>query len=215
MKSKKIIDFYLICYRLKNLIRTGWLDWHLNKDRAESVAEHIYGTQMLAISMYSEYNYDIDIEKVIMMLAVHELEETIIGDLVFFDIDKNEKLKIGHDAVEKILKDLLKGDEIKKYIYEFDEGKTKEAKFAYNCDKLECDIMCKLYDDEGYFPLESIETATHISNHKAKDIIRSGEATLSDLWIEHDINVIGYDDNFMEVAKYIKNNHITDNLQEK
>ena len=215
MKSKRIIDFYLICYRLKNLIRTGWLDWHLNKDRVESVAEHIYGTQMLAISMYSEFNYDIDLEKVIMMLAVHELEETIIGDLVFFDVTKEEKTKMGHDAVEKILKDLLKGEEIKQYILEFDEGKTKEAKFAYNCDKLECDIMCKLYDDEGFFPLESIEQATHISNPKVKEIIKNGEATLSDLWISNDLNVIDYDDNFREVAKYIKNNHITDNLQEK
>lgn len=215
MKSKRIIDFYLICYRLKNLIRTGWLDWHLNKERVESVAEHIYGTQMLAISMYSEFNYDIDLEKVIMMLAVHELEETIIGDLVFFDVTKEEKTKMGHDAVENILKDLLKGDEIKKYIYEFDEGKTKEAKFAYNCDKLECDIMCKLYDDEGFFPMESIEAATHIKNPKVKDIIRSGEATLSDLWISNDLNVIDYDKNFKEVAEYIKNNHITNNLQEK
>ena len=215
MKIKKIIDFYLTCYRLKDLIRTGWLDWHLNKDRVESVAEHIYGTEMLAIAMYSEFNYDLDLEKVIMMLAVHELEETIIGDLVFFDISKEEKTKIGHDAVENILKDLLKGEEIKKYIYEFDERKTEEAKFAYNCDKLECDIMCKLYDDKGLFPLESIEAATHISNPKVKDIIKSGEASLSDLWIANDMNVIDYDENFRKVAEYIKNNHITDNLQEK
>ena len=33
-------------------------------------------------------------------------------------------------------------------ILEFDERKTKEAIFAYHCDKLECDIQCKLYDEE-------------------------------------------------------------------
>ena len=41
---------------------------------------------MLAIAMKSEYQYDIDIEKVILMLAVHELEEIVIGDLTLFQI---------------------------------------------------------------------------------------------------------------------------------
>ena len=34
-------------------------------------------------------------------------------------------------------------------IHEFDARETKEAKFAYFCDKLECDIQSKLYDEEA------------------------------------------------------------------
>ena len=37
------------------------------------------------------YQYDIDIMKVIYMLAIHELGETIIGDLTQFQISKEEK----------------------------------------------------------------------------------------------------------------------------
>lgn len=96
--------------------------------------------------MYSEFKYDIDIYKVIMMLAVHELEETVIGDLTHFEISKEEKERIGHEAVENILSTLLAKDEIKSLIYEFDERKTKEAKFAYHCDKLECNLQCKIYE---------------------------------------------------------------------
>ncbi|MBO4517221.1 hypothetical protein J5751_07555 [bacterium] len=33
----------------------------------------MFGVQMLAIAMKSEYNYDVDIQKVIMMIAIHEL----------------------------------------------------------------------------------------------------------------------------------------------
>ena len=48
---------------------------------------------MLAIAMKSEYQYDVDIMKVIFMLAVHELGETVIGNLTQFQISKDEKEK--------------------------------------------------------------------------------------------------------------------------
>ena len=80
-KVKKVLNYYVLCNKLKNVIRTGWKIWNVKKDRLESIAEHVYGVQMLAIAMYSEYKYDIDIKKVIFMLAIHELEEIYIGDL--------------------------------------------------------------------------------------------------------------------------------------
>jgi putative hydrolase of HD superfamily len=72
-KEEKVINYYVLCNKLKNVIRTGWKDWNVQKERLESVAEHIFGVQMLAIAMKSEYNYDIDILKVIIMIAIHEL----------------------------------------------------------------------------------------------------------------------------------------------
>ena len=74
-KEKNVINYYVLCNKLKNVIRTGWLDWNVTRDRVESIAEHIFGVQMLAIAMKSEYEYDIDLTKVIFMLAIHELEE--------------------------------------------------------------------------------------------------------------------------------------------
>jgi len=72
-KEKKVIDYYVLCNKLKNIIRTGRKDWNVQRERIESVAEHIFGVQMLAIAMKSEYKYDIDIMKVIFMIAIHEL----------------------------------------------------------------------------------------------------------------------------------------------
>jgi len=68
---------------------------------------------MLAIAMKSEYNYDIDIMKVIFMLAVHEIGEAVIGDLTMFQIDKATKEEEGHKAIKRILKNLVK-DKYKK-----------------------------------------------------------------------------------------------------
>jgi len=106
MKEKNVLQFYVLCNRLKHLIRSGWIAWNVKKERVESVAEHIYSTQMLAIAMYSEFNYDIDLEKVLKMLAIHELEETIIGDFTPFQLDQEKKQEMGHKAILKALQPL-------------------------------------------------------------------------------------------------------------
>ena len=146
-KEESVINYYVICNRLKNVIRTGWKNWNVQRERIESVAEHIFGVQMLAIAMKSEYQYDVDIMKVIFMLAVHELGETVIGDLTQFQISKDEKEKLEHQAVNKILSGLLDGNQIEQLFLEFDAHDTKESIFAYQCDKLECDLQSKLYDE--------------------------------------------------------------------
>ena len=87
-KAKNVIDFYVLTNKLKNVIRTGWKNWNVCRDRIESVAEHIYGVQMLAIAIDSEYDYNLDLKKVLYMLAIHELEEIYIGDLTQFEISK-------------------------------------------------------------------------------------------------------------------------------
>ena len=155
-REKNVINYYVLCNKLKNVIRTGWLDWNVNRERVESIAEHIFGVQMLAIAMKSEYEYDdVDILKVIYMLAIHELGEAIIGDLTQFQISKAEKEIIEHEAVHKILGSLLDGEEIEKLFLEFDNKSSKEALFAYQCDKLECDLQCKLYDQENCVDLNN------------------------------------------------------------
>lgn len=92
-KEENVLRYYVLCNKLKNTIRTGWKDWNVNRERLESVAEHIFGVQMLAIAMKSEYQYDVDIMKVIYMLAIHELEEIYIGDLTQFQISRDERKK--------------------------------------------------------------------------------------------------------------------------
>ena len=52
-KEENVIKYYVLCNQLKNVIRTGWKKWHVKKERLESVAEHIFGVQMLAIAMKS------------------------------------------------------------------------------------------------------------------------------------------------------------------
>ena len=98
-KIKNLLEFYLLATELKDKIRRGWKIWNIDRERVESVAEHIYGTCILAISIDSEFELDIDIYKVVMMIVLHEIEEIKIGDLTPFDkVTKEEKRKIGKQA---------------------------------------------------------------------------------------------------------------------
>jgi putative hydrolase of HD superfamily len=206
-KEQRVINYYVLCHKLKEVIRTGWKNWHVKKDRLESVAEHIFGVQMLAIAMKSEYQYDIDIMKVIFMLAIHELGEAVIGDLTQFEISKEEKEKIEHAAVHKILEGLLDGEDIEKLFLEFDAHTTKEALFAYQCDKLECDLQCKLYDEEGCVDINDQEGNATMDDELVKELLEKG-VSWSTMWLLFGQKKYPYDDHFQSVSNYAISHNI-------
>ena len=213
-KEQNVVNYYVLCNKLKDVIRTGWIDWKVNRERVESIAEHIFGVQMLAIAMKSEYQYDIDIMKVIYMLAIHELGETIIGDLTQFQISKEEKEKMEHEAVHNILSSLIDGEQIESLFLEFDSHSTPEAMFAYQCDKLECDIQSKLYDQEGCVDLEHQEGNATANNEFVKKLLENGQSW-SDMWLEFGQRKYPYDENFMAVSHYVKDNSISEQFTKK
>ncbi|MDD7370078.1 MAG: HD domain-containing protein [Firmicutes bacterium] len=206
-KEENVIKYYVTCNRLKNVIRTGWKDWHVKKDRIESVAEHIFGVQMLAIAMKSEYGYEIDLMKVIFMLAVHELGETVIGDLTQFQIGREEKEKLEHEAVHQVLTDLLDGDQIEALFLEFDARETKEALFAYQCDKLECDLQSKLYDEEGCVNLQDQDGNDTMQDERVQKLLKEGNSW-SSMWLKFGQQVYPYDENFRAISNYAIENKV-------
>ncbi|MBE6149646.1 MAG: HD domain-containing protein [Firmicutes bacterium] len=122
---------------------------------------------------------------------------------------KEEKKIIGHKAVNNILDNLLDKEEIFKIIVEFDERNTKEALFAHYCDKLECDIQSRLYDLEGCVDLNNQEGNESRNNELVKELLDSG-MSFSEMWLTFGQRKYNYDDNFLEVSEYAKNNKIKD-----
>ena len=204
---KNAIKFYVLCNKLKDLIRKGPLSWNVNRERIESVAEHIYGVQMLAISIYYQFNYKLDLNKVIYMLAIHELEEIEIGDLTFLETTREDKLINGRKATEFILEDFIGKQEILNILDEYNERKTEEAIFAYHCDKLECDIQIKLYDQEECFDLNH-QTNNPIINIPSVKKVLDCENSISNAWIEFDRNKYEDDPIFIDIINWLKNNKI-------
>ncbi len=206
-KEENVLRYYLLCNKLKNVIRTGWKDWNVKAERLESVAEHIYGVQMLALAMNSEFHYDVNIMKVLYMLAVHELEEIYIGDLTLFQISSSQKKLLGHEAVSKVLGSLIKKEEIQEIIEEFDARITKEAKFAYHCDKLECDLQSKIYDERNLVDLNDQQDNKTFYDERVQKFLKEGKS-FSDMWLLFGQSLYSYDENFTAVSNYARKNDI-------
>ena len=207
-RLKSTLRFYLLATQLKDKIRSGWNEthWNVSKERLESVAEHIYGTCILALSIDSEFETNLDINKVIKMLVLHELGEVIIGDITPFDnVTPEEKMRREHIAILEVLGDLIKKEEYFSLLLEFDERKTPEAIYAYHCDKLEADMQCKIYQDMGcHHPLNDQENNVVFKNEKIRQMVQDGAKTAFDIWYELDKHLYSNDEKFSELLDFIK-----------
>ena len=207
-KIKNICDFYAITHKLKNTLRSGWKVWEIDAERFESVAEHIYGTQMLALAINSEFELGLDIARVALLLAVHELGEAIIGDLpnVGRKISSDEKRKIELEAVEKILAPLNNSQMIKDAFLEFENRETPEAKFAFFIDKLDCTIQCKFYEERGCNDLHKPRHGEY--GRLIEEGVAKGYKTFTKMWAEYDKEHFKFDELFTSIVDYFVENYI-------
>lgn len=173
-KISNLLNFYFNTLHLKDKERQGWVYWNVSGTRRESIAEHIYGTQMLAMAIHSAYNLPINLKKVITMLSLHETEEIKIGDITPFDnISAEEKLKIGDEAVQEVFKPICNSQEYIDLISEFNAHETAESIFAYHCDKAECDLQAKKYsDNNNCFIYGAIDAVTN--DQRVQELLNNG-----------------------------------------
>ena len=207
-KLKNSMRFYMLATQLKYKIRSGWdkSHWNVSKDRVESIAKHVYGTCILALSIDSEFKTNLDINKVIKMLVLHELGEVIIGDITPFDnITPEEKMKKEHEAMREVIGDLVNQEEFLSLLFEFDEKKTKEAIFAHHCDKLEADIQAKVYQDMGcQHPLDEQEYNVVFKSNRVQQMVKDGAQTAFDIWYEWDKSLYYDDEDFARLLDYVR-----------
>ncbi len=205
---KNAMKFYLLATKLKYKIRSGWdkNHWNVSSERIESIAEHVYGTCILAISLNSEFQLNMDMEKVLMMLTIHEIGEVLIGDITPFDKISLEEIE--HRAMKNVLGDLLNKEELFDLLLEFDEHSTKEAKFAYLCDKMEADIQAKVYQDMGYqHSLDDQENNVVFKSPKIRKMIEDGAQTAFDIWYEWDKPKFDGEPVFARTLSYVSKNN--------
>ena len=213
-KVENVIEYYVLTNKLKQVVRSGWKYWNVKKERLESIAEHIYGTCMLAIAIWSESLPTVNLAEVLMTLAVHETEEIIIGDLTPYDKEYANKKQMGEKAIEEIFGGLMCREIYTTLIKNFDNQSTPEAVFAYKCDKLECDLQAKLYDEKNVSLFENANE-TIKKNPALKKLSERGAKKMSTFFMQTDKSKFPQSENsevpdlFYEVVKYIEKNPIS------
>ncbi len=141
-------EFFKITSNLKKIPRKGWKT-KLGISSPESVADHTFS--MSVIAMVLSDLQKLDTRKVLKMSLLHDIAESVIGDLTPEDIQKNKKNQIENNTIKEILKNLPE-QLAKEYITiwnEYNENVTKEAILVHEVDKLEMAIQATMYVNEG------------------------------------------------------------------
>jgi len=120
--------------RYKNIAEAGLieLDNFDNPALVENLTEHVGHLPIIAAFFhpYLEHSGKIDLGRVLTMLAIHDIGETVVGDVYSFKKDE------AHDAAEKEAALNLLHSTQKDIYLEFEEKGSLEAKYAHSVDKL-------------------------------------------------------------------------------
>lgn len=145
-----IINFYKQYIELEQIIRKGWLMCNVPAERLESVADHTLQLIMLASVITKELKIDIDYKRLIDMLIIHDLGETIVGDISEVELNRQEKKIEEAKAIKELLNTL--SEENSEYYYklwlEMESKSTETSKFAYLLDKIDAIIKAGIYEKQ-------------------------------------------------------------------
>jgi len=147
---------YLRLMRLKRLYRQGWLKRGLPEGLCESVAEHSFGTALLALLVAGTAGDGgsigkVDASRAAVLALVHELGESYAGDITPVDgVSPAEKLRLEREAILRALDGHPDLEWFVSLWEEFEEGSTPEARFVRQLDRLEMGLQAALQEAEGY-----------------------------------------------------------------
>lgn len=142
------MDFLNIAANLKTVPRQGWID-KLSIKNPESVADHTYSMAIIGMVLSDSQKYNT--EKILKMVLLHDLAESITGDLTPEQKSKEEKLILENETIEKILKNLPENlqKQYQNIWNEYQENNSEEAKFVHQIDKLEMALQAKIYSEKN------------------------------------------------------------------
>lgn len=143
-----LFDFFNIVSELKKTPRKGWKE-KLGLQNPESVADHSYMTAIMAMIL-SDLN-KLDTKKILKMSLLHDLAESITGDLMPEEISKKDKTELENQTISDIFVKLPKNlaEDYTKIWHEYQKGESKEAELVHEVDRLEMALQARKYRSEG------------------------------------------------------------------
>ena len=137
-----ILGMILAGEKLKREVRKGWIV-KAGIKQPESVADHSFVTALIAMVVGD--NSELDTEKMIRMALLHDLAESIIGDLI--PGENPSKKELENQAIESLMSE-LSGEMRSLYEAlwnEFITNKSDEAIMVHQIDKFEMGIQAAQY----------------------------------------------------------------------
>lgn len=127
---------------LKSTKRTGWLRAGVDPSECESVADHAFYVVLFAALFADE---SLDRATVLDMAIVHDLAETVVGDLTPSDCPRAEKIERERAAMVDLCRALPDGQRWLNLWETYERQESPEAKFVRTIDRTEMAWQAALY----------------------------------------------------------------------
>ena len=170
--------FFHSILHLKSVRRAGWVS-KVKVEDAESVADHTFSMATMAMLLSDMLGFDT--HRIIKMVLIHDLAESIVGDYIPGDVSAQQKLVKEKKAMKYILSNLPKEirEEYEKIWLEYLHNRTEIARFVHRIDKLEMALQAYQYSKQGYAEkllapfFESASTAVGDTGDIISEILKS------------------------------------------
>lgn len=179
--SNYVLTFLQIVSLLKTQRRTGWVDHDIFD--CESIADHMYRMGVTAMMIKDK---TVDTSRMVKIAIVHDIAESLVGDITPFDVVKKDEKHRRELATIEYLSDLVKkydqerGEEILECWLDYEEIRTREARYVKDIDKFEMLLQCFEYEKKfkGEKRLDQFWSA--------RPAVKTEEVTgwVNDLWDE-------------------------------
>lgn len=163
-----IIDLFCYCF----------LRVYRNIPQAESVADHSW--RVAALCMLLQQESSIDIAKAMEMAILHDLAESIIGDIAPADnVSKDEKKRLEHDAISYISEVLSNSSgstsdcRLMQVMEEYEARQSATAKAVKDLDLFDMLIQATEYEERySHINLQEFFDGTPVEKFQTKAIAR-------------------------------------------
>jgi len=154
--AESLLRVYARASALKGLYRQGWLKRDVPPADCESVADHSFGTAILALLLAGRPPYaDVDPDKALKMALIHELGEVYAGDITPVDgVPAAEKQRRERDSLYRVLAGSSGAAALIALWEEFEEGRSPEARLLRRLDRLEMGLQAALFRARGFAGME-------------------------------------------------------------
>ncbi|MHA4989222.1 HD domain-containing protein [Cetobacterium somerae] len=133
-RIQKQMAFLFEIDKVKDIFRQSLV---VNGKREENDAEHSWHMALVALTIKEYFLGEVDLEKALKMILIHDLVEIYAGDTPAFGEIRPDKADDELKAAVKLFS-LLPDDQREEFLnlwVEFEECESNEAKFANVCDR--------------------------------------------------------------------------------
>lgn len=147
------IPFFHLLERLKTTKREGWRRFGIN---GESISDHMYRMSIMTMFAPPELSSKLNVPHCTKMALVHDMAESLVGDItpVDKDITKDEKARREAAVMDYITTTLLgsvpwaagSAQDLRRVFQEYEDNETLEAHFVHDVDKVELLLQMVEYE---------------------------------------------------------------------